>query len=109
MPRQKLIYSIPVRDAIGWIPARPNFRYTQPRSWGFTPGLAHVEGRAQLRRMCDNAEPKLTKAQEVEVKAIARRLLGKLKREKLILDWRLKENVFHKFNCWPARVVQRMG
>ena len=37
-------------------------------------------------------EPKLTKAQEVEVKAIARRLLAKLKREKLILDWRLKEN-----------------
>jgi type I restriction enzyme R subunit len=37
-------------------------------------------------------EPKLTKAQEVEVKAIARRLLTKLKREKLILDWRLKEN-----------------
>jgi type I restriction enzyme R subunit len=37
-------------------------------------------------------EPKLTKAQEVEVKAVARRLLAKLKREKLILDWRLKEN-----------------
>jgi type I restriction enzyme, R subunit len=37
-------------------------------------------------------EPKLTKAQEVEVKAIARRLLTNLKREKLILDWRLKEN-----------------
>ena len=37
-------------------------------------------------------EPKLTNVQEVEVKAIARRLLAKLKREKLILDWRLKEN-----------------
>ena len=37
-------------------------------------------------------EPKLTKAQEVEVKAVARRLLTKLKHEKLILDWRLKEN-----------------
>ncbi|HEV2161487.1 MAG TPA: type I restriction enzyme endonuclease domain-containing protein [Stellaceae bacterium] len=37
-------------------------------------------------------EPKLTKAQEVKVKAIARSLLAKLKREKLILDWRLKEN-----------------
>lgn len=37
-------------------------------------------------------EPKLTKAQEVKVKAIARALLGKLKREKLILDWRLKES-----------------
>ena len=37
-------------------------------------------------------EPKLTKAQEVEIKTIARALLAKLKREKLILDWRLKEN-----------------
>jgi hypothetical protein len=37
-------------------------------------------------------EPKLTKAQEVAVKRIARALLAKLKREKLILDWRLKEN-----------------
>jgi type I restriction enzyme R subunit len=37
-------------------------------------------------------EPKLTNAQEVQVKAIARGLLAKLKREKLILDWRLKEN-----------------
>jgi type I restriction enzyme, R subunit len=37
-------------------------------------------------------EPKLTKAQQIEVKAIARQLLAKLKGEKLILDWRLKEN-----------------
>jgi type I restriction enzyme R subunit len=37
-------------------------------------------------------EPKLTKAQEVEVKRIARTLLAKLKKEKLVLDWRLKEN-----------------
>lgn len=37
-------------------------------------------------------EPKLTKAQEVDVKAIAKTLLTKLKREKLVLDWRLKEN-----------------
>jgi type I restriction enzyme R subunit len=37
-------------------------------------------------------EPKLTKTQEVAVKRIARALLAKLKREKLILDWRLKEN-----------------
>ncbi len=35
--------------------------------------------------------PKLTKAQEVEVKKIAHELLSKLKREKLILDWRTKE------------------
>jgi type I restriction enzyme R subunit len=36
-------------------------------------------------------EPKLTKAQELGVKKIARELLSKLKREKLILDWRTKE------------------
>ena len=35
-------------------------------------------------------EPKLTQAQEVEVKKVARELLGKLKREKFILDWRIK-------------------
>jgi type I restriction enzyme R subunit len=37
-------------------------------------------------------EPKLTKAQEIEVKRIAKAMLAKLKREKLVLDWRLKEN-----------------
>jgi type I restriction enzyme R subunit len=37
-------------------------------------------------------EPKLTKVQEVAGKRIARALLAKLKREKLILDWPLKEN-----------------
>src|SRR5258708_11658179 len=36
-------------------------------------------------------EPKLTKAQEVGVKRIARALLAKLKREKMILDLRLKD------------------
>ena len=36
-------------------------------------------------------EPKLTKAEELEVKKIARQLLAKLKREKFILDWRLRE------------------
>jgi type I restriction enzyme, R subunit len=37
-------------------------------------------------------DPKLSKAEEMEVKKIARELLAKLKREKFILDWRLKEN-----------------
>ena len=36
-------------------------------------------------------EPRLTKAEELEVKKIARQLLEKLKREKFILDWRLRE------------------
>lgn len=36
-------------------------------------------------------EPKLTNEQEIKVKAIARRLLETLKREKLILDWRSKD------------------
>ena len=37
-------------------------------------------------------DPRLTKAEELDVKRIARELLAKLKREKFILDWRLKEN-----------------
>jgi hypothetical protein len=36
-------------------------------------------------------EPKLSKAQELEVKKIARQLLDKLKREKFILDWQMRE------------------
>ena len=36
-------------------------------------------------------EPKLTKAEELAVKKIACELLAKLKREKFILDWRLRE------------------
>ena len=36
-------------------------------------------------------EPKLTKKQEVEVKKVARELLQTLKREKLVLDWRKKQ------------------
>ena len=37
-------------------------------------------------------EPALSKVQEVQVKKIAGKLLSKLKTEKLILDWRLKES-----------------
>jgi len=37
-------------------------------------------------------EPKLSKSQELSVKKIARELLAKLKREKFILDWRLRES-----------------
>lgn len=36
-------------------------------------------------------EPKLTKPEELAVKKIARQLLAKLKRDKFILDWRLRE------------------
>lgn len=36
-------------------------------------------------------EPKLTKAEEVEAKKVCRELLDSLKREKLILDWREKQ------------------
>ncbi len=36
-------------------------------------------------------EPKLTKQQEVAVKKVAKRLLQTLKWEKLVLDWRLKQ------------------
>jgi type I restriction enzyme R subunit len=37
-------------------------------------------------------EPKLSKSEELAVKKIARELLAKLKREKFILDWRLRES-----------------
>jgi type I restriction enzyme R subunit len=36
-------------------------------------------------------EPKLSRDDEIEVKKVARSLLEKLKREKLVLDWRRKE------------------
>ena len=36
-------------------------------------------------------EPKLTKKQEPDVKAVARKLLETLKREKLVLDWRNRQ------------------
>jgi type I restriction enzyme R subunit len=36
-------------------------------------------------------EPKLTKKQDVEVKTVARELLDTLKKEKLVLDWRKKQ------------------
>jgi type I restriction enzyme R subunit len=36
-------------------------------------------------------EPALTKAEEAEVKKVCRELLEKLKREKLVLDWREKQ------------------
>jgi Domain of unknown function (DUF3387) len=37
-------------------------------------------------------DPRLTRAEELEVKKVARQLLEELKGEKFILDWRLKEN-----------------
>lgn len=37
-------------------------------------------------------EPKLSKAQELEVKKIAQQLLEKLKKEKFVLDWQLRES-----------------
>jgi type I restriction enzyme R subunit len=68
----------------------------------FIRAMSHEEQRAARENMSEEElaifdlltkpEPKLTKAQEVEVKTIARTLLEKLKREKLVLDWRLKEN-----------------
>lgn len=36
-------------------------------------------------------EPKLTKKEEAQVKAACRELLATLKREKLVLDWREKQ------------------
>jgi type I restriction enzyme R subunit len=54
-------------------------------------------------------DPKLTKAEEIAVKKIARDLLTKLKGEKFILDWRLRETakadvretIRHEFDLLP--------
>jgi type I restriction enzyme R subunit len=68
----------------------------------FIHSMSHEERRAAREEMSEEElaifdlltkpEPKLSRAQEIEVKRIARTMLAKLKHEKLVLDWRLKEN-----------------
>lgn len=68
---------------------------------GFAKGLSEEEQRAVAEGLSEEElalfdiltrpEPKLTKAEEAEVKKVCRELLEKLKREKLVLDWREKQ------------------
>ncbi|WP_395789144.1 type I restriction endonuclease subunit R [Aquimonas sp.] len=68
---------------------------------GFAQALSEEEQRAVAEGLSEEElalfdiltrpEPKLTKAEEAEVKKVCRELLEKLKREKLVLDWREKQ------------------
>jgi type I restriction enzyme R subunit len=69
----------------------------------FAQGLNEEDQRAAREGLTDEEltlfdlltqpEPKLTDREKAEVKKVARALLEKLKREKLVLDWRLKAPV----------------
>ncbi|MGH2551875.1 MAG: type I restriction enzyme endonuclease domain-containing protein, partial [Thermomicrobiales bacterium] len=68
---------------------------------GFARALSKEEQRAVAEGLTEEElalfdiltkpEPVLTKAEEVEVKKVCRELLATLKREKLVLDWREKQ------------------
>jgi type I restriction enzyme, R subunit len=53
-------------------------------------------------------EPKLTKKEEAEVKKVAKELLNTLKREKLVLDWRLKQQARAEVHETIAEVLERL-
>lgn len=67
----------------------------------FARGLTQEEQRAVAEGLTEEElalfdiltkpEPKLTKAEEAEVKKVCKELLATLKREKLVLDWREKQ------------------
>jgi type I restriction enzyme R subunit len=69
---------------------------------GVAEGLTEEE--LALFDILTKPEPVLTKAEEAEVKKVCRELLATLKREKLVLDWREKQQA-------KAAVMQtlRMG
>ena len=56
---------------------------------GIAEGLTEEE--LALFDILTKPEPELTKAEEAEVKKVCRELLATLKREKLVLDWREKQ------------------
>jgi type I restriction enzyme, R subunit len=62
---------------------------TEEEKRGIAEGLSEEE--LALFDVMTKPEPSLTKAEETEVKKVCRELLDKLKREKLILDWREKQ------------------
>jgi type I restriction enzyme R subunit len=51
----------------------------------------HKETELAVFDLLTKPEPELTKAEEAEVERIAIELLAKLKQEKLVLDWRKKQ------------------
>lgn len=64
-------------------------KLTEEDKRAVSEGLSEEE--LALFDILTNPEPTLTKAEEADVKKVCRELLEKLKREKLILDWREKQ------------------
>jgi type I site-specific restriction-modification system R (restriction) subunit len=62
---------------------------TEEEQRGVAEGLSEEE--LALFDILTRPEPKLSQAEEVEAKRVCRELLATLKREKLILDWREKQ------------------
>ena len=62
---------------------------TEEEKRGVAEGLSEEE--LALFDILTKPEPKLSKAEEAEAKKVCRELLDTLKREKLILDWREKQ------------------
>lgn len=62
---------------------------TQEEQRAVAEGLTEEE--LALFDILTKPEPKLTKSEEAEVKKVCRELLATLKREKLVLDWREKQ------------------
>jgi type I restriction enzyme R subunit len=80
---------------------------------GIAEGLTEEE--LALFDILTKPEPVLTKAEEAEVKKVCRELLATLKREKLVLDWREKQQAKAavmqtlkiEFGALPIAVHQR--
>lgn len=53
-------------------------------------------------------EPKLTKKQQAEVKKVVRELLETLKREKLVLDWRSKQQSRAAVRQWIEVALDKL-
>lgn len=62
---------------------------TEEEQRAMAEGLSEEE--LALFDILTRPEPKLTKAQEVSVKAVVRELLQRLKEEKIVLDWRSRQ------------------
>lgn len=62
---------------------------TEEEKRGIAEGLTEEE--LALFDILSKPEPKLTEKEQIEAKKICRELLEKLKREKLVLDWREKQ------------------
>jgi type I restriction enzyme, R subunit len=53
-------------------------------------------------------EPKITKAQALDVKKVVRDLFEPLKREKLVLDWRKEERTRQAVRLWIEQKLDEL-